>query len=130
MKDNEIDYSKLPPECDPLCEFRQCLQKGKNEGPYVTGRGYTSRYTDPVYVCLSRMHNGCVSVKHLADNKGNPLSPIPDFGKMLETFDKQISDAKMTRKLRDMLKKQADCHKGMLEYLNAMTRYVEKNKEL
>ena len=50
---------KLPPECDFWCAFRHCFQKGFDKGPYVVGRGYTSYYKKPKYVCMHRLLVGC-----------------------------------------------------------------------
>jgi len=63
----KIDYDQLPPECDALCEFRDCLQKGEDKGTYTIGRGYTSYRKEPRYVCVTRMNRGCGANRNLSN---------------------------------------------------------------
>ena len=53
------DFSKLPPECDELCRYRECFQHGENKGTFIPGRGYTSYHKKPIHVCMTRHMNGC-----------------------------------------------------------------------
>lgn len=48
----------IPPECDPLCIFRNCYAKGEDKGSYVVGRGYTGYY-QPEPCCMTRLRQGC-----------------------------------------------------------------------
>ena len=50
---------RLPPECDYWCNFRPCLHKGWDRGPYIRGQGYTSYHKKPIYVCMRRFLEGC-----------------------------------------------------------------------
>ncbi len=89
------DYSKLPPECDTICRWRTCLHKGENKGPYTPGRGYTSYYTKPEYVCMTRMNHGC------GDNRTD--FEALDTDKMLNDFEVQIAELKYPKKVRVLL---------------------------
>lgn len=66
---------KLPSECDFWCSFRFCFQKGFDKGPYVAGRGYTSYYKKPKYVCMHRFLTGC-------PNGPVDRRPLPDWTKV------------------------------------------------
>ena len=50
---------RLPSECDYWCNFRSCLHKGWDRGPYVQGQGYSSYHKKPIYVCMHRFLEGC-----------------------------------------------------------------------
>lgn len=89
------DFSQLPPECDPICRWRKCIHKGENKGPYVAGRGYTSYYTKPQYVCMTRIHHGC------GDRREN--LEILDTDKMLNDFEIRIAELKYSKKVRVLL---------------------------
>jgi len=88
-----IDYSKLPPECDQLCKWRSCLQKGENKGAYTLGRGYTNYYEKPGYVCITRLLHGCYAGK---PGRGQ----IPDFEAMVREFEADCRNAKISQKAR------------------------------
>lgn len=83
------DFSELPPECDVLCEWRRCLHRGYNKGSYTPGRGYTSYYAKPIYVCLYRMQHGCPQPR-----------PTPDLQTMITDLQAKTHSLKMTKKVR------------------------------
>jgi hypothetical protein len=47
--------------CDSKCGKRDCFQLGQDKGPFVQGRGYTSYYEKPLWVCMRRHLRGCPS---------------------------------------------------------------------
>ena len=62
QKKREKYYSDplaMPPECDPLCRFRGCYNKGEDKGTFSPGRGYTSYYKTFNPACMQRLHHGC-----------------------------------------------------------------------
>jgi hypothetical protein len=87
-----IDYSKLPPECDALCQWRDCLHKGEDKGTYQPGRGYTSYYKKPEYVCMTRLTQGCPWV--------NNHRTLPDTKKMMSQLRDMIDSSKASRKVK------------------------------
>lgn len=89
------DFSKLPPECDELCRWRKCLHKGENKGPYTPGRGYTSYFDKPEYVCMTRMQHGC------GDNREGLKSV--DTKKMIQHFQDKIDDVTASKKVKSIM---------------------------
>ena len=94
----KIDYSKLPPECDFLCQYRNCLHKGENKGSYTVGRGYTTYYDKPYYVCVTRMLRGCPDgiINH---------RKLPLFEKIEKEIKLEIENAKATNKVKNQMRK-------------------------
>ena len=45
--------------CDKDCPSRKCFSLGQNKGPYTPGKGYTSYYDKPKWVCMTRHLYGC-----------------------------------------------------------------------
>lgn len=41
------------------CPKLKCYHLGQHKGPYVQGRGYTSYYKVPKWVCITRHLHGC-----------------------------------------------------------------------
>jgi hypothetical protein len=56
IRDKQVDVA------DALCKTRSCFQLGQDKGTFVQGRGYTSYYKNPQWVCLRRMLHGCPHV--------------------------------------------------------------------
>ena len=111
-----IDYRELPPECDSLCEYRNCFHKGENNGTFSLGRGYTSFFKTPEYVCMTRMLNGC---PHGPINE----RPMPDFNKFMKEITEEIDNAKCTKKV----KRQMDKYKNIIRMLSLT--FSELNKK-
>ena len=104
------DFSQLPPECDALCEWRTCLHKGENRGTFSVGRGYTSYYEKPVYVCMYRQHHGC-------GNNRIDLSLL-NTKEMLKDIEFKIQELKMTNKARGYMNRL----KNLIELLAEIIR--------
>jgi len=92
-----IDFSKLPPECDVLCQWRKCLHKGEDKGHFLQGRGYTSYHREPEYCCMTRLLHGCPIV--------DGHRPMPDIQAMLESLENEMNGIKMTGKAKRYIKK-------------------------
>ena len=45
------------------CPKLNCYQLGQDKGPYSPGRGYTSYYKTPKWVCMRRHLHGCPDVE-------------------------------------------------------------------
>ena len=84
----EDDFVNLPPECDQLCQWRSCLHKGHNKGPYTPGRGYTSYYGHPIYCCMTRLVHGCPYPR-----------PAVNVKKMMQDLETKERELKMTNKV-------------------------------
>jgi len=111
-----IDYSKLPPECDQLCQWRPCLHKGEDKGHFQPGRGYTSYYAKPEYVCMTRLTRGCYA--------GIPgRGKRPDFRRMLDDLRKEVEEARVSQKARRIWMK----HLAVLELV--IKYYVEMHND-
>jgi hypothetical protein len=95
------DFTKLPPECDELCRFRSCYAPGENKGPYVPGRGYTSYYSVPQYVCMTRHLHGCATVP---GKGGQSVRTLPDLEALVEHFKAEIEQAKATAKVKRLMR--------------------------
>jgi len=102
----DVDYNKLPPECDKLCKYRKCLHKGEDKGSYTVGRGYTSYYDKPRYVCVTRMLRGCPD--GILDGR-----PLPPFERIEAQIELEIGEAKATQKVKRQL----------MEYLQIIKTY-------
>jgi hypothetical protein len=69
----KLTDKKLPPTLGPRggkhptkvnvysadCFGKRCYHPHRDIGPYVAGRGYTSYYEKPEWVCLTRHIHGC-----------------------------------------------------------------------
>jgi len=44
---------------DRECMQKECYAPMIDKGPYVIGRGYTSYYANPAWVCRTRLLQGC-----------------------------------------------------------------------
>lgn len=121
------DYAKLPPECDPLCEWRQCLHRGEDKGPYSPGRGYTSYYDKPKYVCMNRMIHGCPYY-------GGSRS-VPDMRQVLRDLEDKIYATKTTMKVRDLLLRQLNVFRAYVKLIEQRNEYelnelIKERREL
>lgn len=116
-----IDFSKLPPECDVLCEWRDCLHRGENKGPYSPGRGYTGYYPEPEYVCMTRMQQGC------------PLEygtrPAVSSSCVAASLRGESEPIKMSLKARRALYRQLDVMLNVARVLEERVRYLEEMVE-
>ena len=92
-KKPESDFSKLPPEADELCVWRRCLHRGYNKGNFTPGRGYTSYFAIPEYVCMTRMQHGC------------PNRSLPDVERMLHDLNKEIEESVASVKSKKLMRK-------------------------
>jgi len=92
------DFKHLPPECDPLCEWRHCLRKGEDKGSFVHGQGYVSYHKTPKHVCLTRHVSGC------PDGPVNGR-PSPDWGEFIEAIGDEMGMVKCTAKTRRVMKR-------------------------
>ena len=45
------------------CPKLNCYRLGQDKGPYSPGRGYTSYYKVPKWVCMTRHLHGCPDVE-------------------------------------------------------------------
>lgn len=95
-KSEDDIYKTLPPECDTFCEWRSCLHKAINRGPYVPGRGYTSYYEKPVYCCMTRAQHGC------PDGERDTFKRV-DKTKMCDDLSLQIETVKATNKVKGIM---------------------------
>lgn len=62
MEKYYADELSMPPECDALCRFRNCYNKGQDKGAYNVGRGYAYYYERFIPACLTRLNCGCPDI--------------------------------------------------------------------
>ena len=55
-KRKEVDVS------EKACPTFKCFSLGQNKGPFTPGKGYTSYYKEPKWVCMTRHLHGCPTI--------------------------------------------------------------------
>lgn len=115
-KMQSIDYGKLPPECDDLCRFRSCFSPGENKGPYVAGKGYTSYYAVPQYVCMSRHLHGCQT---FVGAEGRSVRPLPNIKALVGHFKAEIEQVRATDKVKRLMRQMAEAIETLGEHVKA-----------
>lgn len=95
---NKSDFTKLPPECDSLCNYRDCLHRGYDKGSYSPGKGYSNYRKKPMYCCLTRLSQGCPGTHSPIDREF--IMPAPNWEKVLDGIQAKIDDRETRRTAR------------------------------